>query len=59
MKLENKNPFYKSRLAETVQIDVRLVGKLPPYDIEMNEDQDRWMISKTDKDGVTKQLISG
>ena len=39
LKLKNRNinPFYKSRLVEPVPTDVRLVGKLPAYDIEMNE----------------------
>ena len=58
LKNRNTNPFYKSRLVEPIPTDVRLVGKLPAYDIEMDEDKDKWIISEEDKTRPNRQLIT-
>ena len=40
LKNRNTNPLYKSRLVDPIPTDVRLVGKLPAYDI-------KWMKIRT------------
>ena len=58
LKIKNKNPFYRSRIVDPIPTDVRIVGKLPAYDIEIDEDRDRWMISEEDKNRIDRQLIT-
>ena len=58
LKIKNRNPFYRSRIVDPIPTDVRVVGKLPAYDIEIDEDKDRWMISEEDKNRIDRQLIT-
>ena len=58
LKIKNRNPFYRSRIVDPIPTDVRIVGKLPAYDIEIDEDKDRWMISEEDKNRIDRQLIT-
>ena len=55
LKNRNTNPFYKSRLVDRIPSDVRLVGK---YDIEMDEDKWKWIISEEDKNRPNRQLMT-
>ena len=54
LKIKNRNPFYRSRIVDPIPTDVRVVGKLPAYDIEIDEDKDRWMISEEDKNRMDR-----
>ena len=40
-----------------IPLNVRLVGKLPSFEIEL-DDQEKWMINEVDKNRVRKQLLN-
>ena len=46
----------KGKRVILIPLEVKLVGKLPSFEIEL-DDQDKWMINEADKNRMSKQLL--
>ena len=56
--VEQPTSLYKTRIVEPVSLDIKIAGKLPAYDVELDEQEDRWIISEEDKLRKTSQLFT-
>ena len=56
--VEQPTSLYKTRIVEPVSLDIKIAGKLPVYDVELDEQEDRWIISEEDKLRKTGQLFT-
>ena len=47
----------KGKAIIPIPLEVKLVGKLPSFEIEL-DDQEKWMINEADKNRLRKQLLN-
>ena len=56
--LQNQNVIMpKDKGIIPIPLNVKLVGKLPSFELELDDDQEKWMIHKADKNRISKQLL--
>ena len=51
-------PMHQTRMVQPIPLDVRLKGRLPAFDIELDTDTNKWEISEQDKNRKLKPLFN-
>ena len=56
--MNSQRPCKKTRIVEPVSLDIKIAGKLPAYDVKLDEQEDRWIINEEDKLRKEGQLFT-